>query len=260
VTGRLIGDESLFDRARGGLSTNLAPDIPDFGGELSALTYDHGAAIKSPSPASFAAQQLAATLRAEHVRVRAARKTAVAPIDARPLAAVSSPPLQIMLRLMDVPSDDLFAELLTKQLGVRYADGTGSIAAGAAVIAQTIAADYGITPAIRDGSGLSRQDQSTPDQVVELLRKLWRTPTGAIVYASLPVVGVSGTVRGLALKTAAVGRCSAKTGTLDGVSNLAGYCHSRGHHALAFALFVDGPPNWMAIPLLERMVAAIARY
>lgn len=260
VTGRLIADESLFDRHRGGLSTSLAPDLPDLGGELSALTYDHGAAIKSPSPAAFAAQQLAATLRASHVRVRSSRVTAVTPIGAQPLASVSSPPLQIMLRLMDVPSDDLFAELLTKQLGVRFADGTGSIAAGAEVISHTIASDYGVSPRILDGSGLSRGDRSSPAQVVELLRRLWQTPAGDVLYASLPVVGVSGTVRGLALKTAAVGRCATKTGTLDAVSNLAGYCHSRGRHALAFALFVDGPPNFVAIPLIGQMVAAIARY
>ena len=39
---RCIADESLFDRRRGGLITNYAPDTPDFGGQLSALTYDHG--------------------------------------------------------------------------------------------------------------------------------------------------------------------------------------------------------------------------
>jgi D-alanyl-D-alanine carboxypeptidase/D-alanyl-D-alanine-endopeptidase (penicillin-binding protein 4) len=165
-----------------------------------------------------------------------------------------------MLRLMDVPSDDLFAELLTKQLGVRYGAGAGSIAAGAGVIAETLATDYDVHPRILDGSGLSRGNNSSPDQVLDLLRKLWRTPVGTVLYASLPVLGVSGTVRGIALKTAAVGRCSAKTGTLDGVSNLAGYCNSRGHHALAFVLFVDGPPNWVAIPLIGQMVAAIARY
>ena len=52
--------------------------------------------------------------------------------------AVASPPLAAMTRLMDVPSDDLFAELFTKQLGVLFGRG-GTIAAGARVIADTIA-------------------------------------------------------------------------------------------------------------------------
>jgi len=119
---------------------------------------------------------------------------------------------------------------------------------------------YHLHPQIRDGSGLSRQDRSSPLEVVDLLRDLWRTPVGARLSASLPVVGVNGTVRGIAIRTAARGRCIAKTGTLDNVTNLAGYCHSRGHHLLAFALFLDGPTNETALTLIGRMVAAIARY
>ena len=46
MTGQLIGDESLFDSRRGGPPTGFAPDIPDFGGQLSALTYDHGATAR----------------------------------------------------------------------------------------------------------------------------------------------------------------------------------------------------------------------
>jgi D-alanyl-D-alanine carboxypeptidase/D-alanyl-D-alanine-endopeptidase (penicillin-binding protein 4) len=261
VTGHLFGDESLFDTRRGGLITNYAPDVPDFGGELSALVYNHGEVPDyHTSPAVFAARQLATALHSDGIAAGAAARTAVSPFGAQVLATVASPPVGTLLRLMDVPSDDLFAELLTKQLGVRYGDGVGSIGAGADVIAHTIAADYGIHPRITDGSGLSRADRSSPDQVVTLLRELWRTPTGRILYDSLPVVGRSGTVVGIAVKTAAVGRCVAKTGTLNDVTNLAGYCHSRGYHALAFALFDDGLPNWSAIVLEGQMAAAIARY
>jgi D-alanyl-D-alanine carboxypeptidase/D-alanyl-D-alanine-endopeptidase (penicillin-binding protein 4) len=71
---------------------------------------------------------------------------------------------------------------------------------------------------------------------------------------------VSGTVAGIGLKTPASGRCVAKTGTLTDVSNLAGYCSARGHQALAFALFVDGPTNEIALALESRMVGAIAAY
>jgi D-alanyl-D-alanine carboxypeptidase/D-alanyl-D-alanine-endopeptidase (penicillin-binding protein 4) len=81
-----------------------------------------------------------------------------------------------------------------------------------------------------------------------------------VLTASLPTVGVNGTTRTIATGTTAVGRCVAKTGTLDGVTNLAGYCHSRGHQLLAFALFLDGPPNSSALTLVGRMVAAIASY
>jgi D-alanyl-D-alanine carboxypeptidase len=52
----------------------------------------------------------------------------------------------------------------------------------------------------------------------------------------------------------------AKTGTLNFVTNLAGYCTASNRHVLAFALMIDGPSNWTAIQLLDRMVPAIARY
>jgi D-alanyl-D-alanine carboxypeptidase/D-alanyl-D-alanine-endopeptidase (penicillin-binding protein 4) len=67
-------------------------------------------------------------------------------------------------------------------------------------------------------------------------------------------------VQSIAAKTAAQGRCVAKTGTLDNVTNLAGYCHSRGHQDVAFAFFIDGPENWTALALEGEMVAAVARY
>ena len=171
---------------------------------------------------------------------------------------MSSPPLSVLVRLMDVPSDDLFAEMLTKQLGARVA-GAGSIAAGARVIADVIGL-YGVYPAIVDGSGLSRSDLSTPRQVVDLLRLVWHSPLGAELANSLPVVGVTGTVQGIATGTPAQGHCAAKTGSLNNVTNLAGYCASQGRHVLAFAVFIDGPANWQGFAMLSRIVAAIARY
>ncbi|MGI8714251.1 MAG: D-alanyl-D-alanine carboxypeptidase/D-alanyl-D-alanine-endopeptidase [Solirubrobacteraceae bacterium] len=259
VTGRVIADESLFDRHRGGLLTKLLVDIPDFGGQLSALTYDHGTTAAHYSPATFAARELALTMRDSHITVRASTHNGRAPTRSRLLAIAGSPPLATMTRLMDVPSDDLFAELFTKQLGVLFGRG-GSIAAGAAVIADTIARTYDLHPKILDGSGLSRADGSSPLEVVDLLREIWHTPVGDQLAASLPTVGVDGTVKTVGLKTAAQGHCIAKTGTLNYVTNLAGYCHCRGGHTLAFALFVDGPDNGTAILEESKMLAAIARY
>jgi D-alanyl-D-alanine carboxypeptidase/D-alanyl-D-alanine-endopeptidase (penicillin-binding protein 4) len=259
VTGQIFADETMFDRKRGGLMTNYLPDVPDFGGQLSALTYDHGATVPHYAPAAFAAREMALVMRGSHIAVKASRTEKKTPDDAQILATVSSPPLSVMTRLMDVPSDDLFAELLAKQLGVLFGRG-GSISDGAQVIGRTIADAYGLHPTILDGSGLSRNDRSSPLEVVDLLREVWGTPVGRQLVASLPTVGKEGTVRGIGLKTAAVGNCAAKTGTLNYVTNLAGYCHSRTGHTLAFALFVDGPDNGTSVLLESRMIGAIARY
>jgi D-alanyl-D-alanine carboxypeptidase/D-alanyl-D-alanine-endopeptidase (penicillin-binding protein 4) len=258
VTGRVIGDASLFDARRGVPSSGFAPDIGDLGGQLSALTYDHGSTAGHLSPGAFAARQLARTLRAAGVKVHAAVFTAVTPQDAQLLASASSPPMSVLLRLTDIPSDDFFAEMLTKQLGVRFGGG-GTTAAGAAVISHVVTGPA-IAPRIVDGSGLSRQNQTSPLQVVDLLRTVFGTDLGRVLRAALPVVGVSGTVQRIGVGTPAQGRCQAKTGTLNYVTNLAGYCTSRGGHVLAFALFVDGPSNSRAKVFLGRMVGAITRY
>ncbi len=258
VTGLVIGDPSLFDAKRGGPSSGFAADVADIGGQLAGLTYDHGATLHRLGPGAFAAHELMLTMRGAGIRSKAAKFTASTPPGADTLASVSSPPTAVLLKLTDVPSDDFFAEILTKQLGVRFGSG-GSTAAGAAVIASAVA-ERGVHPEIVDGSGLSREDRSSPLEVVDLLRSVWGTPPGEILRASLPVVGRTGTVQGIGLRTAAQGRCVAKTGTLDYVTNLAGYCRSRGGDTLAFALFVDGPSNGQAVAMISKLVAAIARY
>jgi serine-type D-Ala-D-Ala carboxypeptidase/endopeptidase (penicillin-binding protein 4) len=258
VSGWVIGDAALFDELRGGPATGYAPDVPDFGGQLSALSYDHGSTSKKLNPGAFAAKELVLTMHGAGIGARPLNRTLPAPGDAQELASVQSPPLSVMLKLMDMPSDDFFAEMLTKQLGVR-AGGRGSITAGAQVISNAIDS-FGLHPRIVDGSGLSHSDRSSPGEVVDLLKTMWNTPTGRILAASLPVVGVSGTVHGIAAHTAAQGRCIAKTGTLNYVTNLAGYCTAQNHHVLAFALMIDGPGNWTAIRLFDQIVPAIAKY
>jgi D-alanyl-D-alanine carboxypeptidase/D-alanyl-D-alanine-endopeptidase (penicillin-binding protein 4) len=259
VTGMVFADESLFDRRRGGLMTNYAVDVPDFGGQLSALTYDHGSTVPHYNPATFAARELALTMRGAGIRVRASTHDATTPGRAHLLATVSSPSMAQMVRLMDVPSDDLFAELFAKQLGVLFGSG-GTISAGAHVISQAIAANYGLHPKILDGSGLSRNDRTSPLDIVDLLRELWGTQTGRELAAALPTVGREGTVQGIGVKTPAAGNCIAKTGTLDDVTNLAGYCRARDHRMLAFGIFIDGPENGEATALESAMVGAIAGY
>ncbi len=259
VSGFVIGDSSLLAGSPGGPASSYAPDIPDYGGELGALEYDHGSVSKSLTAAGFTTRQVARTLQSVGVSARATWRPGITPPGAKLLASVASPPLSVLLRLMDVPSDDLFADVLTEQLGEQVG-GDGNISTGAKVIKDEVAT-YGIHPVIVDGSGLSRKDLSTPRQIVDLLRALWNTPVGDVLGGALPTVGKTGTVQTIAVGTAATGRCVAKTGSLNYVSNLAGYCYGREHHQLiAFALFVDGPANWQAWPVLGKMVAAIARY
>ena len=260
VTGSVIGDESMFDAARGGPATNFAPDLPDFGGQLSGLTYDHGANVARGLARGVRRQAAGGDdARPGHPRRRPRRSRGRRRGARSRLAIVSSPPLSVLIDLMNVPSDDLFAEMLTKQLGRRFAH-EGSIAAGAKVISHEIAT-YDLHPRIVDGSGLSRDDRSSPARDRgPPPQGLAHRSVGRILSGSLPILGVNGTTRRIGTGTVAQGRCIAKTGTLNYVTNLAGYCHSRGGHMLTFALFLDGPSNEQSIALLTRMTAAIVSY
>jgi D-alanyl-D-alanine carboxypeptidase/D-alanyl-D-alanine-endopeptidase (penicillin-binding protein 4) len=259
VTGHLYADPSLFDNKRGGLITGQKPDIPDLGGQLSALTYDHGTTLKHYNPATFTAHEVALTMRGSHIQVTAATRARRTPDSAQLLASVSSPTMLQMTKLMDVPSDDFFAEMFAKQLGVLYGKG-GTIPDGAKVISQTIASHYRLHPLILDGSGLGRQDRTSPLEIVDLLRDLWGSPVGTELSDSLPVTGVSGTVTTIGARSPAQGRCQAKTGSLDDVTNLAGYCRTKSGQKLAFGIFIDGPENGTGFTIESKMVGAIARY
>jgi D-alanyl-D-alanine carboxypeptidase/D-alanyl-D-alanine-endopeptidase (penicillin-binding protein 4) len=61
-------------------------------------------------------------------------------------------------------------------------------------------------------------------------------------------------------RSAARGRCQVKTGTINGVSNLAGVCRARGGNDVAFAWLMNGVSPWGARRIQDRMTNALARY
>jgi D-alanyl-D-alanine carboxypeptidase/D-alanyl-D-alanine-endopeptidase (penicillin-binding protein 4) len=260
VTGSVIGDESYFDERRGGPASGYRPDLPDLGGELSALVFDHGQVGRSGAergPAGYAALALAGALRGVRVSVRGHSGVGRAPAAARELAQVQSPPLSSLLGLMNAPSDNFFAELLVKQLGARVG-GAGTTAAGARVIAATLAG-YGAGARVIDGSGLSSADATTAREMVSVLADLQPT-AAAVLRGSLAQPGRRGTLAGRMRATRAAGHCQAKTGSLLTVSNIAGYCQGADGHTLAFAFLMDGADESLAHRLQDHMVITLADF
>jgi D-alanyl-D-alanine carboxypeptidase/D-alanyl-D-alanine-endopeptidase (penicillin-binding protein 4) len=127
------------------------------------------------------------------------------------------------------------------------------------VVSAQIAA-LGIHPTVIDGSGLSRSDHTSARQIVALLAKLRSLPIGPIVIGALPVAGRSGTLVHRMRGTAAQGRCQAKTGTINYVSNLAGYCRAADGHTLAFAFLMNSVDVSAAHSAQDAMASALARY
>ncbi|MFM2154469.1 MAG: hypothetical protein RL382_370 [Actinomycetota bacterium] len=81
---------------------------------------------------------------------------------------------------------------------------------------------------VDDASGLSKKNKVTAKLMGELLFKLRKDEKYSLIYAGLPVGGVSGTLKTRFITTApiAVGLVRAKTGTLNGTATLAGFVQS----------------------------------
>jgi len=90
-----------------------------------------------------------------------------------------------------------------------------------------------------DGNGLSRNNAISPKQLVDLLTVMQHSPWFGVFYSSLPVAGISGTMKKALKGTPAVGRIRAKTGTIAGVKSLAGYVSSLSGRRLIFAIIVN---------------------
>ena len=93
---------------------------------------------------------------------------------------------------------------------------------------------------VKDGSGLSRENRLSALQVCQLLLVISRDPKFAPLVDGLPIGGVSGTLTERFIDTApsAVGLVKAKTGTLNGTTNLAGYIES-GSSQYIFVVIAD---------------------
>jgi serine-type D-Ala-D-Ala carboxypeptidase/endopeptidase (penicillin-binding protein 4) len=256
VDGSVLGDETRFDALRGSYDSGGAYDS-DMGGVLSALTLARGFA-KDGKPAAQAARQLAKVLRGEGIRVEGRSGVGTKPENATQLASVDSPPMRDLIRLTNVPSDNFLAEMLVKNLGASFG-GAGTTTAGVAVVRSTLTS-FGVHPRMVDGSGLSRADRTTPRQVVRLLETMHHQEIAGSFEGSLAVAGRTGTIRKRMRGTPAQDRCRAKTGTLIGVSSLAGVCTAVGGHTIAFAMLMNRAGISRAHSVQDRITTAIARY
>ncbi|NJN86953.1 MAG: D-alanyl-D-alanine carboxypeptidase/D-alanyl-D-alanine-endopeptidase, partial [Leptolyngbyaceae cyanobacterium SL_7_1] len=90
-----------------------------------------------------------------------------------------------------------------------------------------------------DGSGLSRQNRANPSTFVALLKSMYANDTSGLFYRSLPIAGVSGTLRNRFRDTPVQGKLYAKTGTLQGVRALSGYLENEDYGIITFSIMVN---------------------
>jgi serine-type D-Ala-D-Ala carboxypeptidase/endopeptidase (penicillin-binding protein 4) len=244
LTGRVVGDESYYDRRRTGPGWRPSwykVESPP----LSALVVNRARVNHRTvdNPARAAAVSFRSALVAAGIRV----PRGVLLRTARPavrLTGVLSPPVSRLVRRMDKVSDNFYAEMLLKHLG-KTQRGAGTTAAGARVVMNDLRTRGVPLLGVRvaDGSGLSPYNRLTARAVVALLRSAWSDlAVRATFVGSLPIAGVDGTLEDRLMRPPAYGRVRAKTGTTNGSSALSGYVGSR----FVFSVVQNGRPvSWL---------------
>ncbi len=158
------------------------------------------------------------------------------------IANIESPPISELVMEINQNSNNLYAEVILRSLGV-IQDPTNpdSAATGIAAIQKSLS-ELGVDPGsyiLDDGSGLSRLNAISPEALVQTLQAMSRSPFAELYRDSLPLAGETGTLRDRFLESPFRGKIRAKTGTLAGVSALSGYIDPGGENSIAFSLIVD---------------------
>ena len=230
IRGRIVADVSMKDTLRLGegwcwddknpvLSPLLVDRRPDFCGQLAIALQARGVVLGN-------------------IETTEGRR----PVGAQPICLRTHKVGEVLIDMMK-ESDNLYAEALFYQIaastGLRPATPKEARKQVRALMqrAGLDASRYRIA----DGSGLSLYNYVSAEALVMLLRYAWQQkPIYEALLPTLPVAGVDGTLKTRMKKTAAEGRVQAKTGTVTGVSSLAGYVTSVMGHRLCFAIINQG--------------------
>ena len=139
-------------------------------------------------------------------------------------------------------SDNLYAESMFYQLAADQKKGIGwkdCAAEVEAMVRRAAGTTEGVD--VADGSGLSLYNYVTPAVLTAVLRYAYYNKNiFSALYPALPIAGVDGTISGRMSESKAYANVHAKTGTVTGVSTLAGYVRASNGHMLAFAIMNNG--------------------
>ncbi|WP_194439402.1 serine-type D-Ala-D-Ala carboxypeptidase [Vibrio sp. A621] len=168
----------------------------------------------------------------------------------KPIAAHYSDKLPELLKVMLRKSDNLIADNLTKALGAKYFAQAGSYNNGTEAIKQVILQKTGINlerNKITDGSGLSRNNRFTSEDMAAVLRYIWKNDPQLDLVKLMPTSGKSGTLKyRSSMRNAPIqGQLIAKSGSVYGSYNMAGFgLDKSGKPSTLFIQFIaDYLPN-----------------
>ncbi len=251
INGAVVGDDRRYDDVRRVKTWKRQYIASGEVGPIGALSINDNFTIKNArgartgavDPPRDAAAEFAALLVERGVTIGSEARgaklsdppaTVVAPSL---LAKIESQPIEIVVQELLVWSDNTAAEMLLKEVGFRSTKQQGSAESGVAAVKAFVATRSSETYNAVDGSGLDRSDQVTCSLLTDVLAG--EKPGGALEHA-LPVMGESGTLRRRLRGDDAAGKVRAKTGSLNGVSSLAGFADTAGANRAVFAFVGNG--------------------
>lgn len=239
ITGNIIGDDTYLDNIYTredwiegeGSNIKLPP--------ISALVLDRNKTVTrkkmrkrfryvtemAKDPAIFAANRLFTKLKENNIEVGGNSQKGKTP-DKSILISQKSIFLNELIALINKHSDNFLAECLFKTLGAEATGEQGNSFYSQQAIQKFVKDNniYFYGTEIVDGSGISRSDKVTPLSINGVLEKMYFDLNHFdAFYNSLSIAGVDGTLRGRMSGTFAENNFRGKTGTLNGVSGLAGY-------------------------------------
>jgi serine-type D-Ala-D-Ala carboxypeptidase/endopeptidase (penicillin-binding protein 4) len=152
----------------------------------------------------------------------------------------SSPPLKDIATETNEASMNLYAEALLKMIGYTALK-EGTTYSGTKAITEFWGGNGVSTDGffMRDGSGLSRSNAISASGITHMLHWCTSQPFFEDFHQSIPVVGVSGTVKNLGRGTAAAGKLRAKSGSVERVLSYSGYFRTQSGELMSFAMIAN---------------------
>ncbi|MET0209235.1 MAG: D-alanyl-D-alanine carboxypeptidase/D-alanyl-D-alanine-endopeptidase [Burkholderiaceae bacterium] len=184
------------------------------------------------------------------------------PPGARTVALHQDRPLAELLRPVMKSSDNATTRLIFNRLGASAAQPGEETRASAARVVRDWFSAQGVDSTglvLDNGSGLSRAERVTAQQMAGLLLAAHRGRQGPELLATLPVAGVDGTLSRRMKGTAAEGRARLKTGTLRNVVALAGYVPDARGRLWIVATMINDEQAAKARPAIDALIDWVAR-
>jgi D-alanyl-D-alanine carboxypeptidase/D-alanyl-D-alanine-endopeptidase (penicillin-binding protein 4) len=113
---------------------------------------------------------------------------------------------------------------------------------------------------LEDGSGLSRHNLLSPEAIVQTLSAIAKTTDADIYRSSLPLAGVSGSLKNRLKNTIVQGKLQAKTGGMTGVYSLSGYLEVTNYQPLIFSIILnqDKQPFSQRVQAIDQLILLLA--